>query len=132
MKVCIVCHQLQDDIAFYKGYTCKRCNYNYTKQRRASRKREETPEQNRKWSLKSKFGITVEQYDATLEKQNGVCAICNKTCRTGRRLAVDHCHKTGKVRGLLCAECNNGIGKLNDDPDLLRKAIKYLEIGMEE
>jgi hypothetical protein len=57
------------------------------------------------------------------------CGICGKATEPGRwgNLHIDHCHKTGKVRGVLCSECNSAIGKLKDDPDLLRKAIVYLE-----
>ncbi len=87
----------------------------------------DSPEKCREYLLKSKWGLSLEDYDNMLQKQNGVCAICFEKCRSGRRLAIDHCHKTGKIRGLLCGECNNGIGKLKDDPDLLRRAIKYLE-----
>ena len=61
-----------------------------------------------------------------LENQNGVCAICLNSCNSGMRLAVDHCHETGKVRQLLCRRCNQSIGKFNDDPILLQKAVDYL------
>lgn len=131
-KQCSKCDEVWDDDYFYKGRICKRCHNFYNHQRRKLVGRKETPEQARKWNMKAKFGITPEEYDVMLNKQNGVCAICSNTCRSGRRLAIDHCHKTGKIRGLLCGECNNGIGKLKDDPSLLRKAITYLEIGMEE
>lgn len=60
-------------------------------------------------------------------EQGGVCAICGGTNPSGHRLAVDHDHETRRVRGLLCHACNAGIGKLRDSPDLLRKAIDYLE-----
>lgn len=72
------------------------------------------------------FGITVEQYEAMLAAQNGVCAICFSKHKT-MRLSVDHCHKTGKVRGLLCGKCNSGIGMLSDSIDLLASAQRYLE-----
>lgn len=62
--------------------------------------------------LKSKFGITLEQYDEMFENQNGVCAICGLVDATGRRLAVDHNHETGKIRGLLCVGCNARLGTL--------------------
>lgn len=75
---------------------------------------------------KRKYGITIEQYDELLARQNNVCAICKFPCKTGRRLAVDHCHETGKIRGLLCHDCNTGIGKLKESPDLLLQAHKYL------
>jgi 5-methylcytosine-specific restriction endonuclease McrA len=73
------------------------------------------------------FGITLEEYEAMDAAQNGVCAICRRKCKSGRRLAVDHCHKTSKVRGLLCMNCNNAIGRMGDDPLLLRAAASYLE-----
>lgn len=75
----------------------------------------------------SQFGLTVEDYDAMLEYQGGVCAICKGECNSGRRLAVDHCHKTGNVRGLLCGRCNLSIGKFEDNIDFLKTAISYLE-----
>jgi hypothetical protein len=68
-----------------------------------------------------------DAFDRLNEEQGGVCAICEQPCRTGKRLAVDHDHQTGHVRGLLCRTCNSGIGLLNDDPDLLRKAADYIE-----
>lgn len=77
--------------------------------------------------FKKKYGISLSDYEALLERQNGVCAICRRTCKSGRNLAVDHCHETGKVRGLLCLECNRGIGALKDSIDLLTKAISYLK-----
>jgi hypothetical protein len=78
------------------------------------------------------FGITEERYDEILVSQNGVCAICRRpeTIRPrGRpsRLAVDHCHDTNAVRGLLCNVCNRAIGLLRDSPLLLRAAAEYLE-----
>ena len=79
-----------------------------------------------------KFGITREEYEQFFKDQNGVCAICKKPETATRRetvkaLAVDHCHKTGRVRGLLCSDCNTGIGKLKDDPEIIRMAAKYLD-----
>lgn len=72
------------------------------------------------------YGLTVEDYDVMLEKQNKSCAICKKTCVTGKALAIDHNHLTNKVRGLLCNKCNQGIGFFNDDVSLLSQAISYL------
>jgi len=82
---------------------------------------------NRRKQLRIKYNMTVEEYDALLEKQNGVCAICQEACTTGRRLAVDHCHETGKIRGLLCTKCNNGLGSFRDSVKLLYRASDYLE-----
>lgn len=74
-----------------------------------------------------KYNLTPEQHAAMLSAQNGVCAIC-KTAPSGVKNfpMVDHCHTTGMVRGLLCSNCNQAIGKLKDSPDLLRAAMVYL------
>ena len=80
----------------------------------------------RKRNLKRAYGITVEEYDALLELQGGVCAICgNPPDRS--RLSVDHNHSTGQIRGLLCNSCNVGIGHFRDSQDLLAKASEYLD-----
>lgn len=81
----------------------------------------------RRHRLKKKFGITVEQYEDKLMEQNGVCAICKKVCKSGRLLAVDHNHSTNKNRGLLCANCNIGIGHLQEDFDIIQSAVEYLK-----
>lgn len=89
--------------------------------------------------LRRSFGITLADYNAMLEQQGGVCAICGggPTARSNRRrgggkvfiprLVVDHDHASGKVRGLLCSTCNTGIGGLKDDAALVRRALEYLE-----
>jgi len=89
--------------------------------------KEKIDEKNRKRFLLQLYGITVEQYDDILKSQNGGCKICGKQCKSGRKLAVDHDHKTKKVRGILCMNCNKGIGHFLDDPILLKKALTYLE-----
>jgi len=81
----------------------------------------------RRGELKRKYNITPEEYEAMLERQGGVCDICHQVCRSGRRLAVDHCHSSGKVRGLLCIKCNTTVGWLEGDPELLMPAIEYLK-----
>lgn len=82
--------------------------------------------------LRRHFGITKADYDKVLAVQNGVCAICNRPERDMRNgkvkaLAVDHDHRTGMIRGLLCAHCNQALGKMGDDPALLRAAADYIE-----
>jgi len=77
------------------------------------------------------YGITLEEYENMLKYQNGVCKICSKPETKGRgkdkaTLAVDHCHDTGKVRGLLCSSCNRGLGFFGDSLLLLNKAADYL------
>lgn len=83
--------------------------------------------------LKKKYGLTIDQYNEMLKLQNNRCKICNqKETATDykykkiRRLAVDHCHETSKIRGLLCSACNTAIGLLKHDEKLLDSAIKYL------
>lgn len=82
----------------------------------------------RRGNLK-RFNLTPATYQARLDAQGGVCRICGQkpSCGNGRRLNVDHCHKTGALRGLLCLYCNSGIGYFKDDPEILRAAIRYLE-----
>lgn len=73
-----------------------------------------------------KYGLTEDEYDFIFEQQGGSCKLCSFKPRI-RNLAIDHDHRTGKVRGLLCNECNLGLGKFKDDPELLKEAAKYLE-----
>ena len=83
---------------------------------------------NRKHNLKSKYGITPEDYDRMLAEQGGRCKVC-MTDEPGSRgiFVVDHCHETGKNRGLLCSKCNTAIGQLGDDVTMLERAIMYLK-----
>jgi hypothetical protein len=76
---------------------------------------------------KRKYGITLADYRAMEAEQGGACYLCSRKCATGRRLAVDHDHATGKARRLLCSNCNKGIGNFQEDVDLLRRTIDYLE-----
>jgi len=76
-----------------------------------------------------KRGMSVEDYEAMLLRQGGVCGICRRPPGK-RRLGVDHCHKTGHVRGLLCSNCNCGIGFYGDDARLTREATAYLEAAL--
>ena len=76
--------------------------------------------------LKSTYGIDEKEYQRLLALQNGACAICKERCSTWSRLSVDHDHNTGRVRGLLCNQCNRAIGLLRDNPRLLMLAAEYL------
>ena len=123
--VCNVCGQIKDQTTgFYKqastksGYhpRCKEC------MKKASRISE----------YKRRYGITPDQYDHMMKDQQGLCLICNQPETLPlkgrvRRMAVDHDHKTGEVRGLLCSDCNTGLGKFKDNPELLLSAIRYLQ-----
>jgi len=88
------------------------------------RKRNKTYEEARGSRIRS-YGISVEEYDQMLEDQGGTCYICGEPPQ-GRALDIDHCHKSGKVRGLLCSNHNRALGLLGDDPALLLKSIEYL------
>lgn len=83
------------------------------------------------------YRITPEQYYEMLDEQEGKCAICKSNSPNSERiesgkLFIDHCHDTQKVRGLLCAKCNFGIGYLNDDVNLLQSAIEYINSSKEK
>ena len=85
------------------------------------------------------YGITKEEYDNMFEQQNGLCKICenpeSRMSRCGTRttnLSVDHCHLTNVVRGLLCFDCNTGLGKFKDSQKLLHKAALYLNETQKE
>lgn len=91
---------------------------------------------NRRRNFESQYGITVARYEELHEMQGGLCAICGEPEGKMQRgkvymLSVDHDHVTGEVRGLLCNNCNRAIGLLKDNTDILKKAIRYLEVGGE-
>ena len=73
--------------------------------------------------LKHRYNLSLESYFTMLEKQQNKCAICDRR----DNLHIDHCHKTGFVRGLLCRECNTGIGKLKESPKIFERALQYLQ-----
>lgn len=76
-------------------------------------------------NLKYQYGMTLEDYDEMVEKQSGCCAICSD--KPKKTLHVDHDHKTGDIRGLLCSKCNQGLGMLGDNKKGIAKALAYLE-----
>jgi hypothetical protein len=87
----------------------------------------------RTYRMLKTYGISVAEYDRRFDEQGGVCAICLRSpSETNARwdcLSVDHCHLSGKVRGLLCAHCNQAIGMFRDSSDMLKRALRYLEAG---
>jgi hypothetical protein len=108
--------------AWYCDPICKMHASNAKKERDAARLRA--------YHYNRKFGITVEDYDRMAAEQNGGCAICGTTEPGGRGVFhVDHCHDSGKVRGLLCTGCNTGLGQFKDDPTRLLAAVEYLAAG---
>ena len=89
--------------------------------------KEHTDRRRKRSNLKKDFGINADQYDAMLKEQDYVCAICKKPDICARDLAVDHCHTTKKVRGLLCTNCNMALGKFQDNLQNLLNAVEYLK-----
>ena len=91
-------------------------------------KKKRHPDYHRSWKYKTKYGITLDDYDKMLLAQQGQCAICktNEPGGPGERFSVDHNHDTSEVRGLLCCNCNRGIGYLKDSPDIVAAALLYL------
>lgn len=139
MKTCKNCNVEKSLDEFYthkrtrdgKGSWCKKCLIQKTSEKRKDPEQKELwKEYGRRSVLKKRYGITADEYDQMAIEQNG-CAICGALECGGRgstsRLAVDHDHVTGKIRGLLCNNCNNGLGRFKDDVELLQKAITYLE-----
>ena len=99
-----------------------------------SENREEARIRGRRCLLKVKYKIRLEQYDEMLKNQNYVCKICknpessiDKRHNKTRDLSIDHCHKSGKIRGLLCDKCNRGLGYFKDSIESLESAIRYLK-----
>lgn len=149
-KICSVCNQEKSLDNFYLRNkktpdkyvaTCKTCTVklNYAgrnhKHDKAYKAQYHKNHRFKKWQrdLKKLYGLSVDQYNSKLEAQHSLCAICNKAesvkdKRTGktRTLAVDHCHKTSKVRALLCSKCNLLLGLLHDDFSILKSVESYL------
>ena len=84
---------------------------------------------NKKNRYKKLYKFTIEGYNRLYKKQKGKCAICKQLSLKSKdgKLHIDHCHKSGKVRSLLCSKCNLGLGHFNDDIKLLKNAVNYLE-----
>jgi hypothetical protein len=122
-KRCQYCRKKFIENSASIGNVCSESCYNKKQQYRINYQ-----ERAREKVLNNKFGITVEEYDKLYLQQKGRCGICEKhQSEFKRRFAVDHNHDTGQVRGLLCGNCNTGIGNLRDSIKLLKKAIKYLK-----
>lgn len=134
---CRVCLEIKDPILFTRKGRCKACQNEKQKIfQREHRKKPENKEKYYKYMIKTHmkrtYGLTIEDYNLMLEKQNGKCLICNgqeihKAQGKRHNLSVDHCHATGKVRGLLCKSCNQALGLFKENIECLKKAISYLE-----
>ena len=113
---------------------CKKC---YAETRRDKWSNANSKEKNalinRRSKLKRKYGISLDDYDLLLKKQNGCCAICKtnkpngKSGQFGPVFHVDHCHVNGNIRGLLCHSCNVALGCFKDNIETILMAVKYLE-----
>ncbi len=111
--------------------SCKHCGIEYkawVKHNTSCSKRcSELAYRLRKW-----YGLTIKEYTDLLDEQDHRCKICGNRAEpegisfANRSLNVDHCHDTGKVRGLICSNCNTGLGKFKDSPELIEKAFAYL------
>lgn len=141
MKTCTVCKKHKPLLDFYnykaskdgKAYRCKSCDDD-ARNKWKTKNPEKAHLSQRERNLKHKYGVTLEWYNAKLKEQDYCCAICkikeNKVTRgavSDLNFAVDHDHVTGKVRGLLCNQCNRALGMFKDSVELIEKAIKYLE-----
>lgn len=131
-KKCLRCLQTKPISEFYwktKGKClfsyCKPCKLAENEARKHSYSREQRATWQRHAMLRGKWGMEPEEYDKKLSGQGCGCAICGGT-NAGRRLAVDHCHATGKIRGLLCSGCNHALGHMKDSLPRLQKAMEYL------
>jgi hypothetical protein len=119
-KTCSECNETKPASDFYapNALYCKQCRRKWNTKGKMSA---------RNASLKQRFNITQEDYESMLFSQGGVCAICGEPPKEGSHLHVDHCHKTGVVRALLCRGCNVAIGSMRENPDIMRRAALYVE-----
>lgn len=156
MKTCKKCSLSKDDSLFEKGRrVCQDCrkndrklSYEANKDKYKVKARDwlknnpekykeyqKTSRQNRKpkardYYLRNRFGITLEVFEQMSVEQNHVCKICGSKELTYKNLNVDHCHETGKIRGLLCTSCNTALGLFKDNIQNLTSAIRYLTNAM--
>jgi hypothetical protein len=130
LQICPSCKTNEHPKSTNKGYLCKPCA-----SKRVKEWQKNNPERFFFNQIRSKYGISREDYISMEEAQNNKCAICLETetapniWKEGeyRRLALDHNHKTGEIRGLLCYRCNTTLGKIDDNIELLEKMVTYLK-----
>ena len=133
-KWCSLCCAMKPVEEFYRrkaskdgrSYRCKDCSNANNSERMKAKSKEERQKIYLERDLQRKFGISTEVYNAVFLAQEGVCAICKKPNPNKNRLAVDHNHLTGEVRGLLCGPCNMLLHRIENDPDWADKAFSYL------
>ena len=132
MKKCSRCNEVKDFSEFGKvknhssGYRSQ-CNPCRKIARKGYSEGDIGSERLRGYQLMTKYKITIAEYNKMLAEQGGKCMICNvEAASLNKALAVDHCHTTNTIRGLLCTHCNVGIGHFRDSPEKLKSAIAYL------
>lgn len=124
MKKCSTCKETKEQSEYYgKKGVCKSCHKKAVKEYR-----DKNPQLIKKTNLMRCYGLTLEEFESMREAQGGKCKICGKDEKEEYygTLHVDHCHTTGKVRGLLCKGCNHGLGNFMDSVELMKKGIDYL------
>ncbi len=116
-------HRIKDG---YKYKRCKQCVKEEGKRQYIKYKKLD-PLYSRKLHLKERYGITQEDFEKTFKKQNNSCSICKTKVSKGKGFVVDHNHNTNQVRGILCDACNKALGGFQDNKQILKLAISYLE-----
>lgn len=136
MKRCSKCKFPKEDFEFAKdrsrpdglNHRCRICNRLHVQEIATRQKRQfgenEYRRRRRKYELTHYYGISVKDYTQLVENQGDKCAICGT--KPEAYLAIDHCHKTNRIRGLLCRKCNSAIGLFDDDPWRVEQALRYL------
>lgn len=123
MKSCIKCKRLKRESEFYQNPNSFRVDSWCRECKNRERLRNCSPEARKEEKLQRKYKISLSDFNALLLKQRGGCAICGNK----GPFCVDHCHRLGMVRGLLCGKCNTGLGMLQDSATLVLKAHEYLK-----
>ena len=133
---CSTCKEDKDESCFHKAgnkkrgyqFSCISCRKKIKDKQKNSMTSEEWYLTQRQYWLKSQYGLNLEDYNNLVKEQNHKCAICDTDEVDSFKglLFVDHCHTTGKIRGLLCHHCNTALGKFKDSESILMKAIEYV------
>ena len=136
-KVCTKCRLLKPASQFHRNRQlvsglcsqCKSCRkeaYKSNPHWHENQTRNRTADQKRDALLKTRYGISLQEYKEMANEQNGLCKICGRKPSNDKGLCVDHCHQTSHVRGLLCPSCNTLLGMAKDNPDILQSSLNYL------
>lgn len=132
MKKCGLCNKEKPEHEYFRNskskdglqHYCKKCHYASKKEHYKKKSVRDRYKHNQ---LRFKYGIGINEYNKMLAEQNGKCAICDGVNHNRKKLSVDHCHETGKIRGLLCEKCNSVLGWAKDSTLVLQNAISYLK-----